>query len=448
MGSEGIMSIIAAPSQAQAVSPSGTQQGASTTQVSGDEFSSMLQLLLSVSPATSQAVAPATADAAGTTGSASSAGDADTKALDAMMASLTDDGSTVSGMSAADFLAALKANPEMMQKVLAAAKTATRTDAKTVADTGKGTDLSAESALALLAAQVPQGTAATKTATDVTGKESAFTKKESSEDDVLSLDEGLLAGQTKKAEQASKNVGESGQKKETTTLTLDDILGKSSHASEGKADASALLTKNETTSASTSTTSGTTTVQPVTVPAFGASAGMFVTDRAGRQASAAPAAAPISWNAYDATQIKTFASELGARITTGSQQVKITMQPEHLGDMTVSVKMDDAQGIKLHVTVDSVQAKALVEQNSASLQSAFGEGGLKLTSLDVNVRDQRQPGQDVSQNTNDGNSRNGSGNGNQETAFQKQERERAEMQRDLSARMSYAGALRGVNFLA
>jgi flagellar hook-length control protein FliK len=439
---------------AATVSPSGKTGGASATSMGGDGFSALLQMMLSISPVLAQSIGTPTAGSGTEVSDGTQVSGKTVSPLDALIAQLQAKGIDVGNMTASEFLTALKQDPDLMQSMLA--------QINTLSSQNQGDAV--QSALAQLAAKGLANKSAITSSSKQTTEENPLigqllpqgtgTLDVSGLDETISLDDTTLNGILAQAEAVLKNVKEQGTVKqpEKTALTLSDLFTQdavvpaTAGSSVRMGAEKASLWSGETTDAIGGvkyslgeTTSQTFTFVPQSV----------LTTTAHTQNTGATAQIPsVTWNAYSPDDVKTFAAELGARITAGAQQVKITMKPEHLGDMTVSVKMDAASGMKLDVTVDSTQAKSLVEQNVAALKDAFGESGLKLTSLDVNVREQKTGQQNASQQTSDGQTNRNAKEQTDENPFARQQRERQERERDLHARLQSATANRGVNFWA
>jgi flagellar hook-length control protein FliK len=455
---------------ASAVSPSG-ESGASSSAKSlgGDGFSALLQMMMAVSPVMAQAVGQGVStDASAGTQTAGTQGTTQSP-MDALVAQLQAQGVDVTQMSATQLLSTLQSDPALVQDLLARMQTASVSTQDPMQDAlarlaqGMGAATSRSSKQtentesgATANTTVPVAGESKKTGLDAlfSGGDATIDSKDMA--DILAQAEAALAKvQNKAPASATKVVAEkpatvSGetmsqipvapQRAEVLTPVVDANAGAQDQTVFGSKDiASVIGQKTENAQAFTFVPGG---------ELSGARQPVVTVQTPMMQQVRHTEASSVTWHTYSPDDVKTFAAELGARITAGSQQVKITMTPQHLGEMTVSVKMDAAQGMKLDVIVDSVQAKDLVEKNVSALKDAFGESGIKLASLDVNVREQRQGQHDATQQTGEESSRRQNRAQSEESAFAREQREREERQRDLTMRMQLAGASRGVNFWA
>lgn len=85
-------------------------------------------------------------------------------------------------------------------------------------------------------------------------------------------------------------------------------------------------------------------------------------------------------------------SSISIRDSAGSQVVRLTLTPPHLGDITVNVTINPDRTVNATVLTNSADVRATVLANSQELTRTFNEAGLKLGHLGVDLSGQGSAG--------------------------------------------------------
>jgi flagellar hook-length control protein FliK len=85
-------------------------------------------------------------------------------------------------------------------------------------------------------------------------------------------------------------------------------------------------------------------------------------------------------------QIKQIAAHIQENIGKGMSEMRIQLQPEHLGEMTVKVSFDSNQ-MNLAMRTETVYAKQMLETNFSQLRDALADHGINVGSFDVGLQD-------------------------------------------------------------
>jgi flagellar hook-length control protein FliK len=68
-----------------------------------------------------------------------------------------------------------------------------------------------------------------------------------------------------------------------------------------------------------------------------------------------------------------------------SSTIRLSLVPEHLGDVSVKLNVDATGNVSAHVTAQTVEAGTALTQGQSQLTRSLAEAGLKLTSFSVDV---------------------------------------------------------------
>jgi flagellar hook-length control protein FliK len=68
-----------------------------------------------------------------------------------------------------------------------------------------------------------------------------------------------------------------------------------------------------------------------------------------------------------------------------SSSIRLSLVPEHLGDVSVKLNVDASGNVSAHVTAQTVEAGNALTQGQSQLTRSLAEAGLKLTSFSVDV---------------------------------------------------------------
>lgn len=84
-----------------------------------------------------------------------------------------------------------------------------------------------------------------------------------------------------------------------------------------------------------------------------------------------------------------------------TSEISLRLEPEQLGVMRVRLSMSDQHNVSARIQVETVEAKALIENSLHRLRESFAEQGLKVEKFNVDVR------QDQNHNGNEQNAMSG-----------------------------------------
>lgn len=123
--------------------------------------------------------------------------------------------------------------------------------------------------------------------------------------------------------------------------------------------------------------------------------------RSGTQVAAPPAAPPVPVENFSNEMTKFIINKLEIVKQTGFTEARISLNPEHLGQVDIKLKMQNGQLIAQFMT-RSTDAKELIDQQMAHLRSALHAQGLQVERIEVTqssqtstanlYQDGRQPG--------------------------------------------------------
>lgn len=122
---------------------------------------------------------------------------------------------------------------------------------------------------------------------------------------------------------------------------------------------------------------------PTAVPVAKAAAAEVM--REAPQVKEAVRTAPVAQH-DETAQVRKVGNDISINIARGSNEMRLSLKPEFLGEVTVKVQFD-AHSLKLDMSTDNAYAKQMIESNLGVLKDALAQHGLDVGSVEVNVRD-------------------------------------------------------------
>ncbi|MEA2063878.1 MAG: flagellar hook-length control protein FliK, partial [Gemmatimonadota bacterium] len=105
---------------------------------------------------------------------------------------------------------------------------------------------------------------------------------------------------------------------------------------------------------------------------------------AGGEQSPRPAGASMFTNQAEMIGKITQAARMGGNGSTS--EISIRLEPDHLGQMKVRLSVNENQAVHARITVESHEARSLIEGSLARLRESMAEQGLKVEKFSVDVR--------------------------------------------------------------
>lgn len=91
-------------------------------------------------------------------------------------------------------------------------------------------------------------------------------------------------------------------------------------------------------------------------------------------------------------------SEVARAAKDGIRKLELQLEPASLGKIQVSLQMDAAKQLQVHILVDQSQSKQMLDQQLPQLRQALADQGLNLSgfSMDMNSQQGREQASDSS----------------------------------------------------